>query len=277
MIKKFFYATGVMVLICFSFYYTDMAVDIVKRNDPIMKQIVEVSNFYTKEATDAVVSDLGIIPGISGMMVDIDKSYEKMRQYGSFDEGLLVFGEVVPTVSSSNTYDKFIISGNPSKNGVSLLFTLVDDFYIDEIINILNSKNVHVTFFLEDSLIKNNSLLKKIIETGNDIELLSSDYLSKEIKAVNNILKMYDKKINYCYYDKIGTINNNCKNNKLYSFVPSIIPDSFPYSDIKNNIVNGSIISLDNDSSTVRELSSIINYLNQKGYKILLLEDLLNE
>ena len=37
------------------------------------------------------------------------------------------------------------------------------------------------------------------------------------------------------------------------------------------------MISLSNNINTLRELPSIINYLNQKGYKIVTLEELLNE
>ena len=40
MFKKYTSYLGVLVLACFSFYYTDRAVDIVKRNDPIMKNIL---------------------------------------------------------------------------------------------------------------------------------------------------------------------------------------------------------------------------------------------
>ena len=101
-----------MTLICFSFYYTDSAVDIVKRNDPIMKEIKGVMKQYEEKSIDATLIDNNIIPGISGVKVDLDKSYEKMKKYGSFDEGLLVFSEVVPTISTSNTYDKYIIKGN---------------------------------------------------------------------------------------------------------------------------------------------------------------------
>ena len=131
MLKKFFTFSGALALICFSFYYTDSAVDIVKRNDPIMKEIVEVSSSYFKDSVDAVLIDNNIIPGISGVKVDVDKSYEKMKNYGSYDSGLLVFKEVTPTISASNTYDKFIVKGNSSKQSVSLIFKLRTTNYIE--------------------------------------------------------------------------------------------------------------------------------------------------
>ena len=61
MLKKFFSLLGVLALICFSFYYTDSAVDIVKRNDPIMKEIINVKENYYEESTDAVLIDNSII------------------------------------------------------------------------------------------------------------------------------------------------------------------------------------------------------------------------
>jgi len=167
MFKKFFSLLGALTLICFSFYYTDSAVDIVKRNDPIMKEIVNVSSSYEEKSIDATLVDNNIIPGICGVKVDIDKSYEKMKKYGSFDEGLLVFEEVVPTISTSNTYDRYIVKGNSNKQSISLVFELSDTFYIDEILRILRDKEVKGTFFIIEEIISNDiDVLEKIYLNG---------------------------------------------------------------------------------------------------------------
>lgn len=280
MIKKFFSLMGVLALICFSFYYTDSAVDIVKRNDPIMKEIVSVSHLYEQDSIDAILMNNNIIPGVSGIKVDIDKSYEKMKKYGSFDAGLLVFQEVVPAVSTSNTYDKFIIKGNNNKQSVSLIFKLKNTSYIDEILDVLKNKDVKVTFFITADILYNDvDVLEKIYLNGHQIELLSKDYTKMEIKKVNKTMKaLIGNKAKYCYSEsENNTLIDNCKSNKMHSIIPTIITSNFPYSDIKNTVVTGSMISLNNNINTIRELSSILNYLNQKGYKIISLEELLAE
>lgn len=278
MMKKFFSFMGALALICFSFYYTDSAVEIVKRNDPIMKEITEVAKDYEESSQDAILINNNIIPGVSGVKVDIDRSYEKMKQYGSFDAGLLVFEEVTPTISTSNTYDKFIIKGNSSKQGISLIFKMNNTSYIDEILTILKEKDVKANFMItEDILSGDIDVVKKIYLNGHSIELLSSDYAN--IKKANKILKsLTGNKAKYCYSEEEDKdIIEVCEKNKMHSIIPTIITSNFPYNDIKNNVTSGSMISLTNNVGTVRELSSIINYLNQKGYKILLLEDLLDE
>ena len=280
MIKKFFSLTGVLTLICFSFYYTDSAVDIVKRNDPIMKEIKSVMVEYEKKSIDATLIDNNIVPGISGLKVNSDKSYEKMKKYGSFDEGLLIFEEVLPTISISNNYDKYIIKGNSSIQSVSLVFIMENTFYIDDILSILKDKEVNVTFFINSQIINNDiDVLEKIFLNGHNIELLSSDYEKNEIKSVNKIIKnLTDSKIKYCYSkQESSNLISNCKTNKMHSIIPTIITSDFPYSEIKNNVTSGSIISLDINIGLIRELAPIINYLNQKGYDIISLNELLDE
>ena len=278
MMKKFFSFMGALALICFSFYYTDSAVEIVKRNDPIMKEITEVAKDYEESSQDAILINNNIIPGVSGVKVDIDRSYEKMKQYGSFDAGLLVFEEVTPTISTSNTYDKFIIKGNSSKQGISLIFKMNNTSYIDEILTILKEKDVKANFMITENILSGDiDVVEKIYLNGHSIELLSSDYAN--IKKANKILKsLTGNKAKYCYSEEENKdIIEVCEKNKMHSIIPTIITTNFPYNDIKNNVTSGSMISLTNNIGTVRELSSIINYLNQKGYKILLLEDLLDE
>jgi len=280
MLKKFFTFLGVMSLICFSFYYTDMAVDIVKRNDPIMKEIENVSSSYYIEPIDATLKDNSIIPGVSGIQVDIDKSYEKMKKYGSFESSLLVFSEVMPTVSTNNTYDKFIVGGNSSKQSISLIFKMYDTNYLDEILDILKTKNVKGTFFIVEDIVNNDiEVLEKIYLMGHSIEILSDNYSNASMKKANKILKsLLNNHGKYCYTESENNqILTSCQKNKMYTIIPNIITSNFPYTQIKNKVTGGSMLSFSNNITTIRELPSIINYLNQKGYKAVMLEQLLDE
>ena len=80
MLKKISGMIGTMALIMFSFYYTDRAIDIVRKTDPIMKEIVEYSNNYGNTSIDSILVNNNIIPGTKGNAVNIDESYIKMKK-----------------------------------------------------------------------------------------------------------------------------------------------------------------------------------------------------
>lgn len=278
MIKKIISVTMVCIMVAFSFFYTDLAAIIVKENDPLMKQIRNISSEHMEEPVNAEIDNLYIIPGISGSRIDKDESYYSMKRYGTFNENLLVYEEVTPKVSISNTYDKFIYRGNPSKMMVSLVFLVEDYSYITEIINILDSKMVFATFFIKDSIIEESIDIIKLINNSNhQVELYSDDYteVKKYLKTINDITK---QKNNYCLsINGDTTVLNNCYKNKMHTILPSIITSNFPYNDVKEKLESGSIVKLDNNKIVLRELNSIINYIKQKGYKITSLSNILEE
>ena len=63
----------------------------------------------------------------------------------------------------------------------------------------------------------------------------------------------------------------------LHLLEVNIITSTFPYKEVKNHVTSGSIISFSNSINIIRELPSIINYLNQKGYDLVTLIQLLDE
>ena len=263
MFKKFFSIVGVMGLICFSFYYTHLATVVVKNNDPIMKKIINVSKTYTQKPVNATFSNNSIIPGVSGLEVDLDKSYESMKKYGSFNEDLVVLKSVTPLVSVSNIYDKYITRGNDRNNNIALIIIIDDYSYVENIVQVLDSPD----------------LVKLINSSSHEIELKSSDYNIDGIrKASRELSNITNKDMKFCYSEKENlTILTNCSSRKLYTIVPNIPTSNFPYNDVKTKLENGSIITLKNNTHTLRELKYIINYINQKGYKIVTLEKLIKE
>ena len=63
----------------------------------------------------------------------------------------------------------------------------------------------------------------------------------------------------------------------MYTIIPSINAVKFPYDEVKKNLESGSIIRLNNNLYTLKELKYIINYINQKGIDIVTLDELLKE
>lgn len=280
MFKKVTSVLGTFALICFSFYYTDSAIDLVRKTDPIMKEIVNYSNDYGNTSLESTLVNNNIIPGLKGMAVDIDASYNNMKRLGKFDKSLIVFEEVLPTISITNNYDNYIISGNKQKNNVSLVFKVDDGSYIEEIIKILNNKNTLATFFLSSNFFDNSTdLVKMLLLSGHEVEFLDEKYDVSDIKKYNSIKKSLSKEsFSFCYTElKDSTLISSCKKEKMHTIIPSIIADNFPYNEVKHSLENGSIISFLNNKDTVRELPSIINYIRQKGKNPVILEKLLEE
>jgi len=280
MLKKITTALGTFSLICFSFYYTDNAIDLIRKNDPIMKEIINYSDNYGNTSVASTLINNNIIPGIKGKVVDIDKSYINMKRLGKFDKSLIVFEEVLPINSITDNFNNYIISGNKNKNNVSFIFIIEDYSYIEEILTILNKKNIKASFFVSKEIIDSSlDLIKLILVNNHNIELLDKEYNTSTIKKYNSIINtISSNKISYCYTNiKNNQILNDCSSEKLYTIIPSIETQNYPYNEVKNNLENGSIISFTNNKNTVRELSSIIKYIMQKGKNIVPLKKLLEE
>lgn len=282
MLKKYVSYLGVLVLACFSFYYTDRAVDIVKRNDPIMKSIVANSENFIVDPVSAIINGDELIVGMNGKKVNIDKSYENMKKINEYNESMLVFDEIIPDISLINEYDKYIVSGNTSKNEVALVFKVSDNYYVNNVSNILLDKNVLATFFMDGSMVEDNmNQVLELVDNGYEIENLgyNGSYTIEKIGWTNNLItSLTNDDTKFCYTDyKSSDIINLCSEYQMHTIKPTISVNSYPFTTVKNALENGSIISFNLNATTIKELPSIITYIKQKGYDIVTLEELINE
>lgn len=281
-VKKFFQGIGIISLLCFSFIYTEKTVTVVKEFDDIMIKIKSESELYKTVAKDAIIQENTIIPGISGSEIDINKSYSKMKRYGKYNENLLEYVKVVPNVSLSNNINKCIISGNKEKDMVSLLFLIEQNDSIDEVMQVLDNKNVYATFFLDGNWVeKNNEGVIKLVNAGHEIGNLGYNYSysnSSFLWLDNKLKKVSGQNTGYCYHN-----NENdealilCAMNNNYSIKPSLIVNDNPTITIKENIVQGDLIALKVNDTLIKELPIIINFIKTKGFDIVTLDTHLQE
>jgi len=152
MLKRFFSFFIFNFLSFLSFFLTTIAVNYIKALDPIMVSLNNNKSNYEVDFVNAVIDDVSIVPGRSGIKIDIDKSYNLMKKYGTYNEQLLVFNNYVPNISISNIYDKYINKGNSDKRLVSFVFKVEDTNYLEEIVYILKEKEVIGTFFIDDEV-----------------------------------------------------------------------------------------------------------------------------
>lgn len=271
--KKLFQIIGFISLIGFSFFYTEKTVSVVKEYDDIMISIRSIEKEYKKEPIQAIITGNKIIPGLSGSKIDINRSYSKMKRYGSFEESLIVLKKINPDNLLEKNKHKYIASGNRNKKMVSLIFLVDKNHNIDEIINILDNKQVKGNFFVDLKwLEKNNNLIPILVRENHVVGNLSHnmDYSDSSFVWMETIIeKIGNQNIGYCYSEKENKdIISACKKNDNYTIIPNIIVENNPYSEVRENLVSGSIISFKINDTLIEELPIIINFIESKGYKI---------
>ena len=121
----------------FTYSYSSFSVAVVKEYDDIMVYLNEIKDQYEIKSIDAKIDGNSIIPGIRGKAIDINKSYEKMKVINKFNSSLIVYKDTKPNISIDNNKNKYIISGNKSKNVVSIILK-VDN--MDELTSLSNFK-----------------------------------------------------------------------------------------------------------------------------------------
>ena len=273
--KKILKIFGLISLICFSFFYTDRVMNVVSDQDPLKIKILELSDNYKILPNQAVVTDNTIIPGTNGKEVDIEKSYKKMLKINVFDENKLVYKQIYPEYRLIDNLDKYVIGGNINIPSVSLLFIVNQNNNLDEIIDILNKKNISANLFIEYKYLFNN--ISKIKQYSNhNIYSYNEEYTYDTLIVSNNIIKrISDNLPMYCLVKKENNNNLNvCSYAKMNTIIPSVIGS---YSNIKNKLDNGDIILFDTSINTLNELEYIIDFILSKGKKIVTLDKLLDE
>ncbi len=278
--KKVFHALSIIALLIFSLYYTNKSIDIIREQDDIMKSIHKNASSYKVESENAEIIGNKIIPGKKGKEVDLEKSYTKMKKYGTYNESLTVLKEIEPTISLNDYYDKYVIRGNTTDKTLALVFPVSEDKNLDKLVQILKANDVAATFFLDGALIESNSDLVKNLH-NYELELLSYNSGYEKIyftSSLNYLTSLSKQNAKYCYsnYDQKEVIEL-CASLKLHTIIPTIKVSDNTYSEVKTRLTNSAIISIPSTSKTLATLDTTIKYLKQKGYTFLTLADLLTE
>ena len=278
--KNIIKLVGLLMLIGFSFFYTDKVIEVIREEDEIMIKIKSSASDYKVSPVDATIVKNTIIPGLQGREVNIESSYKKMKEQGVFNPNLFVYEEIDPDNRLENHQDKYIILGNPNKNMVGLLFILDNNRYLEQIDKILISKEITASFFVDYSYLVNNSTR---IKEKTNYEFYSygkeGNYAPDTLLFSNNLISRITKhNASYCLSTNLEKeVLELCDKNNLYTINPNIIATSTPYKVVKNHLTSGSMILLQMSQETVNELSFIIDYVKGRGYQLTSLSKLLEE
>ena len=284
--KKIIEILFACLLVFASFFYTDKAVSMMEDKDPVMIKIKKEKKSLEEESINAKVNGEYLVPGYSGLVVDLDKSFNKMKKYGGYNESLIVFKESTPTISVDEYYDKYIVSGNGFTNYISLVFEITDKNFanstLPKIKDILKENDVRATFFVDGLLLKeDNILITSLLQDFHEIELLnykgSYDRLIFE-EALDTLQVIANRRGKYCLakYDQ-KEILELCSKEKMHTIIPTIQISSNPYLSLKGKLREGSIISITPTKENISELDVVIKYIKQRGYTLDTLEQLLSE
>ena len=59
---------------------TKVLINILKKQDPIMQEIISHKSLYETQEINAIITENFIIPGNKGTKINLDKSYKKMKK-----------------------------------------------------------------------------------------------------------------------------------------------------------------------------------------------------
>lgn len=274
MLKKIFKISAVLLLVGFSFFYTEKVTMIARNSDPIMRAIKKEENNKKVSNVNPVINKDEYIMGINGCEIDVDKSYSKMRSVGEFKEELIVMKE---TSNDKDLTDKYVIGGNNKEKKVSLIFIVNKD--IDsKLTNYINDKNLKVNYFIDGKYLEENMITVKFLSENSNIYYLgeNEEYSDENMLYHNNLISMNgSNEPKYCFTsDKDNNTLKLCNDYDMVTIKSDIIKDNI-YKRIKDKLNNGVIFAIDSDN--IDEIKVSINYILSKGYNIISLEDLLSE
>lgn len=276
-LKKTLEIIGLSILICFSFIITEKTNSIMKENDSIMNSVKENKDALETKSVDAKINSDEIIPGLSSKTVDIEQSYKIMKKVGYYNENLYVYKEVEPNISIKDNYDKYVVSGNPNKKNVSIIFKIDNNQNIDEIVNLLDKNKIQGNFLITYEWASIN--LEKMKNMSLKGYNFSNGSTNEDSNLLNSLIQINTHQQNYyCYTEeKEDKLLENCSKNKQYTIIPSIIISNNLLSIIRKNITSGSIISISINKNTCLELANTLDYISSKGYNVVNLDTLLKE
>lgn len=264
---------GLFGLFCISFFYTEKVINVTLNQDEIMIKIKEYSKNNNIDPTNAIIDKDTIIPGNIGKYIDTENSYKAMKKISYFEPSLIIYKNIYPEISIYNNYNKYIVKGNTKNKSISLIYILNNSNTLDNILSITNKYNIKINFFIDSAYLNNNIILIDKIK-NNEIYNYGNNgiYTKDNLIIANNIInnKSSNKAIYCLFLNKDETSLNNCSNSKMFSI---LVNKNNNYQNIKNNLENGKIFLINN----TQELSNIIEYIINKGYRIVPLSELITE
>ncbi len=255
--NKYLRLFGIVSLLCFSFYYTERIAKFMQSKDPIYESIKAIENEYKEDFVNAVINDDTIIPGLYGQAVNLEKSFQNMKNYGFFKEDALVFDETKPDISLEENKDKIIERGNARKLAVTFL---------------LNDEKVILYFEelgLPYAVLTTKASFDKPRVNGLKINVDQANY-----EEVEKLLKLQNSKNSYCFISNLEY--KFCKSKNKQSIKESLLINKSNFVQNYSKVKSGDLIFIDGEVE-LKNLKVLIESIFFRGLDIISLETMLKE
>ena len=270
---------SLFLLLLLSFIYTDKVFNEARSNDPLMKEVISYKRAHDVKPVEPKIKDDEMILGMSGLIINEEKSYKNMKEDDSFNKQKLVYDKTKPNTSITKTYDYYITNGI-SKNMVSIIFKVNNSTNVSELLSLLAKTNVTVNFFIDGSYLeKNVETAFSMVNLNSEIYNLGYDnkYSKKMISVTNNLIESITLKDSlFCLNStKNDDYKDICASKKMLTLSPKLVNPSI--TDLKKNLSKGVMTVYDLDEFDTSKFNFIINVIESRGYKIKGLSKLINE
>lgn len=280
MFKNTIKLLSLFLLLIFSFIYTDKVFDEARKNDPLMKKVMNYKKKTDGNVIEPIIRDDEIILGMSGLVVDAELSYKKMKTDDKFNKKNVVYKKKLPDNSITKDNKYYITKGNGKNKKVSIILKVSNKTNINFVKSVILNSNYNLSFFIDSNFINDNlNLVYQIIDKDYEVYNygINGAYDGKNISKYNKLIEsMSLKKALYCLNEKKNEESKEaCDSKKMYSIKPNIIEPDF--SSLKKEISSGSIISYDMDYLSLNDLLLSFKVITSRGYEIEKLSTLLTE
>ena len=279
MFKNTIKLVSLFLLLLLSFIYTDKVFNEARSNDPLMKEVISYKRAHDVKPVEPKIKDDEMILGMSGLIINEEKSYKNMKEDDSFNKQKLVYDKTKPNTSITKTYDYYITNGI-SKNMVSIIFKVNNSTNVSELLSILAKTDVTVNFFIDGSYLeKNVETAFSMVNLNSEIYNLGYDnkYSKSMISVTNNLIESITLKDSlFCLNSaKNDDYKDICASKKMLTISPTLVNPSI--TNLKKNLSKGVMIVYDLDEFDTSKFNFIINVIESRGYKIKGLSKLINE
>lgn len=254
---KYFRLIGIMSLLVFSFYLTDLVTELAINSNPLMENIRNNSKNYICESVNATIDKNTIIPGIKGKKVNEMESFLNMKDFGAFNINYIVYDYIKPEVSIEDNKNKIIISGNKNLRQISLLI----------------KDNETILKYLKDNKIKYSKLINFDSKLDNN-ENINIESSKNKFNDLNTLLNKKDlnKEICMLNYSNIGV----CKELNYFIVKNNIDLKNSNVLESINLLDNGSIVFI-NDDLSLDNFKVFLNKIKNKDLECKYLSEIIKE
>lgn len=252
----------------FSFLYMNRIVELSKSNNIILGNIIEYKTGFDYKCNEGYINEFGIVVGINGKNVNVSRSYSNMKGIG-FKENLIEYEIEYCITSKENNMDKYILSGNPSKNSISIVIDIYSGRYYEQMVNIFNSASVESNILVDKNSLESNM---EFFDSYKNLLLKSNS--DKDFKQLYQSLKELNPGNVYCVKTDDYDVVNICKSNNMNSILMKDEINKNLLYNIKHSLNKGDIIFIRENEFNLNELSASIKYIKSRGISIVSVDEL---